>query len=59
MQGTGIWVMGAIMAILGLVGLLLASHAEDGPMYIVGLIFFLFAVLFDFWLVKQSFDRPA
>ena len=59
MQGTGIWAVGGIMAILGIVGLILAAHAEDGPMYLVGLVFFLFTILFDLWLVKQSFDRAA
>ena len=59
MQGTGIWAVGGIMAILGIVGLILAAHAEDGAMYLVGLVFFLFTILFDLWLVKQSFDRAA
>ena len=59
MQGTGIWVLGGLIGLLGIVGLLLAAHAADGPMYIVGLVFFAFAVLFDGWLIKQSYDRAG
>jgi hypothetical protein len=59
MKGTGIWIVGGMIGVLGIIGLLVAAHAEDTPMYLVGIIFFLFAVLFDAWLVKQSFDRAA
>ena len=59
MQGTGIWVLGGIIAILGIVGLLFASHAEEGPIYTIGLMVFAGAILADLWLVKQSFDRTA
>ena len=57
MQGTGIWLLGTLIGLLGLIGLLLAAHAVDGAMYVVGLLFFLFAVSFDGWLIKQSYDR--
>ena len=59
MQGTGIWVLGGLVGIIGIVGLLLAAHAEEGPIYIVGLIVFGLAIAVDGWLIKRGYDRAA
>ncbi|MBI1774015.1 MAG: hypothetical protein HYR63_01580 [Proteobacteria bacterium] len=59
MQGIGIWLLGALIGLLGLLGLFLASKAADEAMYIVGLIFFGYAVAFDGWLIRRSHDRPT
>jgi uncharacterized membrane protein len=50
------FVIGALVGLLGLVGLFLAAGSHDG-LYEAGLIFFAFAVLFVFWLIKRSYDE--
>jgi hypothetical protein len=49
--------VGLLVAVLGLVGLVLAAGALDDEIYIFGLGLVGFAVLFDFGLVKAHFDR--
>jgi len=49
-------VMGVFVSILGLVGLILAAGAVDTPVYGFGLGTFVFAVLYDFLLIKFWFD---
>ena len=56
MDGTGKWIAGGGVAILGLIGLFLAAGAADGGIYLFGLALFVFAVLYVFALIKQSFD---
>ena len=51
--------LGALIGLLGLVGLVLSARAHDPEMYVVGLVFAAFAVAFDFWLLKRWFDRAA
>ncbi|MGE0714653.1 MAG: hypothetical protein AB7P02_04355 [Alphaproteobacteria bacterium] len=57
MSPTGSFLTGALIGVLGLLGLTAAAHSEDPQMYVVGLIVALFAVAFDFWLIKHWFDR--
>jgi hypothetical protein len=45
------------MAVLGLVGLILASGAVDDEIYIFGLGLAGLAVLFDIGIIKAHFDR--
>lgn len=49
-------VIGALVSILGLLGLILASNAIDTGMYHFGFALFGFAVLYVFWLIKTAFD---
>jgi hypothetical protein len=49
--------VGVMMIALGLLGLLVASHAQDIEMYIFGLTLAGFAVLFVFGLIRRHFDR--
>lgn len=51
------WVMGVFVGLLGLIGLVIAAGAKDAPFHGFGLAVFAFAVLFDFWLIKRSFDE--
>ena len=51
--------LGAVIGLLGLLGLVAASRAHDPEMYAVGLVFAAFAVAFDFWLLKRWFDRAT
>ena len=48
---------GALIALLGLFGLLAAANAHDPQMYVVGLVLAAFAVFFDFWLLKRWYDQ--
>jgi len=49
-------VFGALVAILGVLGLILASNAIDVGMYHFGFALFGFAVFYVFWLIKTAFD---
>ena len=48
------WIIGALVALLGIAGLFLASRAVDGAIYWTGLLFFAFSVLFCFYLVDRN-----
>jgi FtsH-binding integral membrane protein len=50
-------IVGLMMALFGLIGLFLVAGAADAEMYIFGLGLCLFAVLFDFGLIKRHYDR--
>lgn len=50
-------VVGAIVLVLGLVGLILASGALDAEMYLFGLSLAGFATLFGFGLIRAHYDR--
>lgn len=52
-------VVGAMVAVLGLVGLVMASGAYDTEIFIFGLSLAGFAVLFDIGLIRRHFDRQA
>jgi hypothetical protein len=56
MEGTGKWVAGGAVAILGIIGLFLASGAGDRGIYLFGLALFAFAIFYVFALIKQGFD---
>jgi hypothetical protein len=52
-------IVGTMMAVLGLVGLLMASRALDSEIYIFGLSLALFAAVFDFGLIRAHFDKKG
>lgn len=54
MQNTPAWILGIAMAILVLLGLIIASHAVDPLMYYVGLGFCLFGVLFNYGMISRN-----
>jgi hypothetical protein len=56
-ETSGPWVLGAFMALLSLLGLVMASGAKDELFYSVGLIFFLFGLLFIFGLIRKYVGR--
>jgi hypothetical protein len=57
-HGYGKWVLGAAMAVLSFVGLLMASRAADAAFYWTGMTLFLFGVLFIFALIGQAYRPP-
>jgi hypothetical protein len=56
-QSIGPWILGAFMALLSLLGLIMANGATDGGFYGVGLLFFVFGVLFIFGLIRTNVGR--
>jgi hypothetical protein len=56
MDGTGKWIAGGGVGVLGVIGLFLASGADDRGIYVFGLALFAFAIFYVFALIKQGFD---
>ena len=54
---TGDIIVGAMMAMFGLLGLLMAARALDSEIYVFGLGLALFAAIFDFGLIRAHFDH--
>ncbi len=50
-------IVGAFVALLGLIGLVLAGGALDGEIYLFGLSLFGFAVAFDWGLMAKGHRR--
>ena len=59
MPDVGRWVVGFMVAVVGLFALYLASRAEDSVMYYTGISFFVASVLFNFYQIKQAYDGPS
>ncbi|MBL8668869.1 MAG: hypothetical protein JNM48_15540 [Rhodospirillales bacterium] len=59
MPELGRWVVGFMVAIIGLFALVLASRTADPVMYYTGIGFFIAAVLFNFLQIKQVYDEKA
>ena len=57
MAGTGHWILGGIVAATALYALVIASHAHSQGVYLAGLIYAGFAVLFIMGLIRRSYDR--
>jgi hypothetical protein len=55
-DGLDSWIMSGVAGILGVVGLFLAAGANDGGIYLFGLLLFAFAILFIFARIKGAFD---
>jgi hypothetical protein len=52
------FILGAIMGVIGLIGLFLASRAVDGMFYVFGLLLFLFGIGFIFSLITRHTGQP-
>ena len=48
MKDTGNWILMLVSAVIGILGLILASRADDTGMYVAGLLFFIFGIVFCF-----------
>ena len=53
----GNWIAGIAASLIGLAGLVAAAKGNDPNMYVVGLIVFAAAVLFDFWMIRAATGR--
>jgi hypothetical protein len=54
---SGALIVGVMMAVFGLIGLFLVAGAADNEMYVFGIALTGFAVVFDFGLLKNHYDR--
>ena len=59
MPDIGRWMVGMMIAGVGLFALYLASRAEDTIMYYTGIGMFVASVLFNFYQVKQAYDENS
>jgi Na+-translocating ferredoxin:NAD+ oxidoreductase RnfD subunit len=55
----GTWVFGAVMGVLSLVGLFVASRAHDQALYWAGLVVFAAGVAVIFWLIAKHTGHPT
>lgn len=56
-ETVGPWILGAVLGLLSLLGLVMASGAKDELFHGVGLAFFLFGVFFIFALIRRYVGR--
>ena len=54
----GVWIIGALVALLGLIGLFLSAYADDSVMHVTGLLIAVFSVVFVFALIGGHADDP-
>lgn len=57
MDSTRSWILGGCVGVLGVIALYVAANAHDTAVYYIGLAVFVVCVLFDFYLIKRTFDR--
>lgn len=51
------WIIGFLVGIVGVAALYVASEASGSFMYVTGILFFLAAVLFNFFMINQAFQK--
>ena len=49
----------AVMTLLAILGLFIASRAVDDAMQLFGFTLVAFGVFLTFWLINRHFDQPA
>ena len=53
------WIVGGLVMVIGLLGLYLASRADEVIMYYTGLALFGGGVLFNFFQIKQAYKKKS
>ncbi len=56
MEGTGKWIAGGLIGLVGVLGLFVSAHAHAGALYYSGLVVFALAVAILFAMLKRHFD---
>ena len=56
-NSTGAWVLGAVMVVVGFLGLIMAREATDSIFYGTGLVLSVFCVLVIFDLIRRYTGR--
>ncbi|MSP48221.1 MAG: hypothetical protein EXQ95_02730 [Alphaproteobacteria bacterium] len=57
MAGTGKWILGGVIGATALYALVVASHTHSQGIYLAGLAYAGFAVLFIMGLISRSYDK--
>ena len=57
MENGQAWILGFVMALLVLLGIIIASQTHDPMMYYIGLGFSLFGVLFNYGMISRHCGR--
>ncbi len=52
------WITGVVAALVGLIGLFIASRAHEGTFYYVGLALFAIGVGVNYWLIARNTGHP-
>ncbi len=51
--------LGLFGAVVAVLGLFLAAGTAEAPMFLVGMIFFIFGVALNFWLIARATAKPS
>jgi FtsH-binding integral membrane protein len=51
------FLFGGFSAVMAIVGVFLASGAQDEGIYWFGALLFVFGIVLNFWLIKRHFDN--
>ena len=51
------WIIGFMVAAIGISGLYVASLSSDSVMYVTGILFFVAAVAFNFYQINTVFEE--
>lgn len=57
MRGTGVWIFGGIVGATALWSLFVAAQTQSQGVYIGGLVYFAFAMLFLLALISRGYDK--
>lgn len=55
----GKWIFGIVAVLLALLGMILAANAHDTGMFVGGMLFTLFGVGVNFWLIGYDEDKSS
>ncbi|SNS71348.1 MULTISPECIES: hypothetical protein [unclassified Azospirillum] len=55
----GKWIFGIFAVLLALLGMILAANAHDTGMFVGGMLFTLFGVGVNFWLIGHEEDKSS
>lgn len=58
MEATSRWIWGSVVGAIGLLGLFMAAKAQDAPFELAGYLLFLFAIVFNFGIIRRYTGRP-
>ncbi|HVZ02232.1 MAG TPA: hypothetical protein VHA35_22185 [Dongiaceae bacterium] len=59
MNGIGKWIGGGVLAIVGLLGLGIAAHAQDAAFSLFGMLLFVFAIVIIFRFITMATESEA
>lgn len=57
MQHLDSWLVGLVVGVFGLIALYVASVATSSFVYATGLLLFVSAVVFNFYIINHTFNR--